>query len=103
MSEIKRIQASISLKKLGEAVRAGHPAVVTTNKGEKYVNLVLWINEPDEWKNDVGIQLSRDKDSNEKPTYVGRGKTDAQLRAMSEAKQGTAPAADISEPNDLPF
>ena len=104
MSEIKRIQASISLKKLGEAVRAGHPAVTTSKAGDKYASVTLWVNDtPDSYGNNVSLQLTQQKDATDKATYIGNGKTDAQLRAMSEAKQGTAPAAYISEPNDLPF
>ena len=107
MSEIRRLQVSINLTRLGEAVRNQHPAVTTAKSGDKYAAVTVWINEqPDNYGNDASLQLTQQKDATDKATYIGNGKTDKQLRAMAEAKQAQVNAnMPVDDPgiNDLFF
>ena len=96
-----RINASLNLTKIGEAVRAGHSAVKTDSKGNKYLAVTVWINDsPDQFGNDVGIQLNstQEKREAEGKVYVGNGKTATLQQAAAPAPQQAS-----DEFKDLPF
>ena len=101
-----RINASLNLTKIGEAVRAGHSAVKTDSKGNKYLAVTLWINDsPDQFGNDVGIQLNstQEKREAEGKVYVGNGKTATLQQAATPASQpATQPATEVPG-SGLPF
>jgi hypothetical protein len=98
----KRISASICLTDISEKFRAGHSSVTTAKNGKKYINLSIWINDaPDQYGNDVSIQLNskQDKRDAEGKVYVGNGKTaDAAPVAVV-----VAPQIEPEPGNDLPF
>lgn len=97
-------RVSICLDQLYAASKAGHPAITKHNNGKTYVNLTLWFNDqPDQYGNDISVQLTQPKDHPEKATYVGNGRRyKPQAQAAPVAQQQAAPGAIVLEDN-LPF
>jgi hypothetical protein len=98
----KRISASICLTDISEKFRAGHSSVTTAKNGKKYINLSIWINDaPDQYGNDVSIQLNskQDKRDAEGKVYVGNGKTADAAPVIT----GMPAAPTITDGSDLPF
>ena len=110
-----RINLSLNLKKIGDAVRAGHSAVKIDKNGNKFLSVTVWVNsETDQYGNDSSIQLNstKEKQAEEPKVYVGNGKSTLQP-AEPVAKDATvydhkAAIIDRSKQNadvqdDLPF
>lgn len=78
------------------ASKEGHAAITVAKNGKKYANIVIWLNEtPDQYGKIGSVQLSQQKDSQEKKVYVGN------INAPKD-KAGT-PVEIVNTPNDLPF
>ena len=84
----KRMYGSICLSDLSAAYKAGHPGISKSEKnGKIYVNLTVWINDqPDQYGNDAGVQISQNKDYAEKPIYIGN---------LKHAEKPAAPAYNV--------
>ena len=99
-------KVSICLDDLFAASKAKHPSVTEGKNGKKYASVVIWHNEPNEWNNDISLQLSAPKDVDAPKVYIGNGRT-----AQAAAKAAPAPQAATPHPangyvdigDDLPF
>lgn len=91
---------SICLTDLIAKAKEGHSAFSKANNGKIYFNFNAWLNdEPDQYGNDMSVQLnsSKDKREAEGKVYIGKAK-------KVTAAQPTAVAAnDVPDIGDLPF
>jgi hypothetical protein len=82
-------KVSICIDDLYAASKANHPAITKSDKnGKTYASVVVWHNEPNEWNNDISLQLSAPKDVDAPKVYIGNGRT-----AQAAAKAAPAPQA----------
>jgi len=72
--------------------------------GAKYLNIVVWINDtPDQYGNNVSIQVSQNKEEREqgvKATYIGNAKEYKKEVPSSEDVENSRPKEDA---DGLPF
>lgn len=101
----KNINISLSLQKIGDAVRAGHGSITTDKKGNKYVNVTLWVNDKeDDYGNDISLQLNSRTQGDAK-VYVGNAKQPDWLKGQQAPVQqaATAKVEPADYDDDLPF
>lgn len=93
----KRFLGSIDVDAVAQAVKDKHSALVVTDKGRRFLNIVIWENEsPDQYGNTHSVQLQAAKDSQEAKVYIGRAKPPQQAPAA-------APAVQADPRDELPF
>lgn len=96
----KLFTGSLCLTEILDKAKAGHSAFSKAKNGKIYFNILQWHNdEPDNYGNDVSIQLNstKDKQESEGKIYIGNVKA-------AKAKEPTpVTAADIVFDDDLPF
>jgi len=92
--------ASLNITKLSAAGKTGHSAFSKGKNGDLYVNINVWLNDaPDQYGNDMSLQLNSRKELREQEgkIYVGNGKK-AQAAAPEAVK-----ADDLIALDSLPF
>lgn len=94
----KRYYGSINFDALVQGIKNGQVATHVTERGKRYVNISVWVNdEPDQYGNEGSLQLVNKKEfMDEKKIYIGNireNKAD-RIRFSSDV---------TSETDDLPF
>lgn len=101
MSKLRNI--SICYTDLVALGKAGHSAFSRNKKtGKIYLSVSVWDNDkPNEWGQDVAMQLNPAKDSDDKKVYVGNGK----IIKFDNSANYNSPANPIvaEDDEDLPF
>ena len=97
----KNINFSLSLKKLGDAVRAKHGAITISAKGEQYVNITMWVNDKEyNFGNDISIQLNS-KSREDPKVYVDNAKQPEWMKGATTAPSTATKGYEDDE--QLPF
>ena len=92
--------ASLNITKAMAAAKTGHSAFSKGKNGDIYCNLNVWLNDtPDQYGNDMSLQLNSKKELREAEgkIYVGNGKK-AQAAAPEAVK-----VEDFPDIESLPF
>ncbi len=106
MSKSSLHLGSLCLSDIVEQAKKGHSAFSRGKNGKVYFNVAIWKNkEPDQYGNDIGVQLSstKEKKTVEKTVYIGNAKefkTDANT-PLNARDLSLMP--DMSGDDGLPF
>lgn len=100
MSKLRNI--SICYTDLVALGKAGHSAFSRHKNGKIYLSVSVWDNDkPNEWGQDVAMQLNPAKDSEDKKVYVGNGKI---IKFDNSANYNSAANPIVAEEDeDMPF